>query len=151
MVAIRLMRLAVDSDHLLLAKTVSRLIRHLYAAEIHWNAQFDDGVSIVHGTGLVVSHSARIGRNCILFHGVTLGESTGPDGRIGAPELGAGVHVGPGAVLLGPIHVGDRSKVMANVVLTESVASGIVVRAPQPAVEPRQTGRTMPGEAISNA
>ena len=46
----------------------------------------------------------------------------------GAPSLGANVHVGPGAVLLGPISVGEGSKILAGAVLTESVPPGSVVR-----------------------
>jgi serine acetyltransferase len=106
----------------LLPQVASRLIRHLYGAEIHWKAQIDPGVALVHGTGLVVSHAAKVGSGCILFQNVTLGESVDPKTReVGAPTLGKDVHVGPGATLIGPITVGDRTKIMAGAVLTRSV------------------------------
>ncbi len=101
---------------------VSRLIRHLYGAEIHWAARIEPGVSIVHGTGLVVSHAARVEPGCILFQGVTLGENIDPEtGVVGAPHLERDVHVGPNAVLLGPIVVGARTKVAACALLMQSV------------------------------
>src|SRR5690606_22927250 len=114
------------------------LIRHLYGAEIHWKAQIAPGVSIVHGTGLVISHAARVDAGCILFQGVTLGESVdAATGAIGAPHLGADVHVGPGASLLGPIVVGARSKVGAGAVLMQSVAASSLVMPAQAVISAR--------------
>jgi serine O-acetyltransferase len=141
LIAIRFMGLLDGAHCTVLARIVSRFIRHAYGAEIHWKARFDDGIAIVHGHGLVVGHAVVVGGGCILFQGVTLGEGTSPDGRVGSPQLGREVHVGPGAVLLGPISVGDRSKIMANVVLAESVASEVLVGAPAPVIEPRRIRR----------
>ncbi len=122
MASVRLMQ-SLEVAHVpLLPQVVSRLIRHVYGAEIHWKAKLAPGISIVHGNGLVISHSATVGPGCILFHNVTLGVGTDPDTRaVGAPTLGEDVHVGPGATLIGPIQVGDRSKIMAGSVLTQSV------------------------------
>ncbi len=123
----------------LLPQVTSRLIRHLYGAEIHWDADIAPGISLVHGNGLVISHAARVAEGCILFHNVTLGEGLDPVTRErGAPTLEPGVHVGPGATLLGPITVGRGSKVMAGAVLTESVPPGSLVTTPSPEVRPRQ-------------
>src|SRR5215471_3879189 len=59
----------------LLPKLVSRMIRLVFGAEIHWKAKIAPGVSIVHGVGLVLSHASEVGPGCILFHNVTLGET----------------------------------------------------------------------------
>lgn len=143
MVATRVMRLARESGVPLLPQVASRLIRHAYGAEIHWDAQLDDGVSIVHGVGLVISHRARVGEGCILFHNVTLGEGLDPQTReSGAPRLGRDVHVGPGATLLGPITVGDGTKIMAGAVLTRSVPPNSLVKPVEATVEPRNAVRT---------
>ncbi len=121
---------------------ISRLIRHVYGAEIHWRARLAPGVSIVHGTGLVISHAADVGPGCILFQGVTLGESVDPvTGAIGAPRLEADVHIGPGASLLGPIVVGAESKVGAGAVLMRSVPARSLVMPPVAAVTTRGRGR----------
>jgi len=137
----RVMRL-LDEWHVPLApQVVSRLIRHLYGAEIHWRTKIAGGVSIVHGNGLVLSHGASIGPGCILFQNVTLGESLdAATGVIGAPQLGAHVHVGPGASLLGPITVGARTKVGAGVVLMQSVDDESLVMPPAPTISTRQSG-----------
>jgi serine O-acetyltransferase len=129
--ATRVMHLVRDLRVPFGGEVMSRMIRHVYGAEIHFNADIAPGLSIVHGNGLVVSHRAKVGRNCILFHNVTLGESRDSrTGEVGAPVLEDNVHVGPGAVLLGPITIGTGSKIMANAVVTESVPPHSVVRAP---------------------
>lgn len=129
MLAMRTMHLLRDAKVPLLPQVASRFIRHAYGAEVHWNTTLRDGIAIVHGTGLVLSHRAVVGEGCILFHNVTLGEGLDPETKeSGAPTLGRDVHIGPGATLLGPIHVGDGSKIMAGAVLTRSVPPGSLVR-----------------------
>jgi serine O-acetyltransferase len=129
MIATRSMRLLRDAGVPLGGQLASRLIRHLYGAEIHWDTTIHGGVCIVHGNGLVLSHRAVVGEGCILFHNVTLGEGLDPTTKeSGAPTLGRDVHVGPGATLLGPIHVGDGTKIMAGAVLTRSVPANSLVR-----------------------
>lgn len=141
MMAYRLMRLLRALRLTLLAKIASRVIRHLYAAELHWDADLAPGVVLVHGTGLVVGHGARVGPGCILFQHVTLGESMHPDGHeIGTPTLEADVHVGPGSALLGPITVGRGTKVTANAVLMRSVPPMSVVETAAVTVRARQPG-----------
>lgn len=138
LIAVRLMTCVRSLGIPFAAQAISRLIRHLFGAEIHWDATIADGIWIVHGNGLVISHGASIGPGCILFQNVTLGESIDPQTRIvGAPTLEANVHIGPGAVLLGPITIGEGSKVMANSVVTESVPPRSIVRSPSVIVESR--------------
>ncbi|MCU0696073.1 MAG: serine acetyltransferase [Myxococcaceae bacterium] len=138
MVATRAMQLVRDLKVPLGAQVSSRLIRHLYGAEIHWDTTLDGGVTIVHGNGLVLSHRATVGEGCILFHNVTLGEGLDPVSReSGAPTLGKDVHVGPGATLLGPIHVGDGTKIMAGAVLTRSVPPNSLVKPAEATVSTR--------------
>ena len=140
LVAVRLMRLLRDLRIPGGAQVASRLIRHLYGAEIHWNAEIAAGVSIVHGNGLVISHGAVVGPNCLLFQNVTLGESMQSSSRtVGSPTLLADVHVMPGAILLGPITIGAGSKIGANSVIDVDVAPRSVVRSPAVEVVARRS------------
>jgi serine O-acetyltransferase len=142
MIAMRAMALVRDARLPLLPQVASRLIRHAYGAEVHWNTTLRDGIAIVHGTGLVLSHRAVIGEGCILFHNVTLGEGLDPETKeTGAPTLGRDVHVGPGATLLGPIHVGDGTKIAAGAVLMRSVPAGSLVRPAEAVVTERAPSR----------
>ncbi|MBK6464685.1 MAG: glycosyltransferase [Myxococcales bacterium] len=138
LVAYRLMRLFRARGDRLAAQFTSRLMRHLYASDIHWDAELAPGVMIVHGFGLAISHSAKVARGCILFQGVTLGFGNDTEGRAGAPTLQENVHVGVGATLYGPITVGESSKIMAGCVLGESVPARSLVEAPRPAVSARR-------------
>ena len=123
------------------AKAVSRLIRHLYGSDIHWDAEFAPGVLVVHGMGMAISHSAKVGPGCILNQHVTLGDGTDPLTRLtGAPTLGRDVHVGAGATLIGPIQVGDQSKIMPGAFLSHSVEARSLVRVPEGIAEPRTSG-----------
>jgi serine O-acetyltransferase len=125
---VRLMQLCRDLGVPVAPMVLSRALRHLYGAEIHWDARIAPGVSIVHGVGLVISHAATVGENCILFHNVTLGEGLDKETKKrGAPTLKARVHVGPGATLLGPIVVGEGSKIGAGAVLDHSVPPNSLV------------------------
>jgi serine acetyltransferase/glycosyltransferase involved in cell wall biosynthesis len=132
--AVRLMHFFRDAGVPLGAMVTSRLIRHLYGSDIHWDARIDPGVQIVHGMGLAISPKASVGEGSILFQNVTLGES-----QNGAPAVGRNVHIGPGATLLGPIEVGDGSKIMASSVVRSDVPAGSLVSAPTPEVRPRGT------------
>jgi serine acetyltransferase/GT2 family glycosyltransferase len=138
MLAVRLMRASHDLGKVFAAKAVSRIIRHLYGSDIHWEARIDPGVMLVHGMGMAISREARIGRGCIVFQHVTLGMGVDPATRqLGAPTLERDVHVGPGATLIGPIRVGTGSKIMAGAVLTHSVPPGSLVESPAPDVRAR--------------
>jgi serine O-acetyltransferase len=140
--AYRLMRFFDAARVPVLPQVMSRLIRHLYGAELHWKSRIAPGISVVHGVGLVLSHAAEVGAGCILFQGVTLGESVHPvTGMIGAPRLEANVHVGPGATLLGPIVIGAGSKVMAGAVVAHDIPPNSLVSAPAPQVSARAPRR----------
>jgi serine acetyltransferase/GT2 family glycosyltransferase len=138
LIAYRLMRALHQGGHGLAAKVMSRVIRHLYGSDIHWEADFAPGVVLVHGFGLAVSKAAVVSEGCILFHGVTLGMGRdGKTGETGAPRLERDVHVGVGATLVGPIVVGRESKIMAGCTVASSVPARSLVESPAAAVRPR--------------
>jgi serine O-acetyltransferase len=137
--AYRLMRFFSDVDAALAARMTSRLIRHLYGSDIHWDADFAAGVMVVHGMGMAISHSARVGRGVLLFQHCTLGEGRHPDtNEVGAPTIEDGAVIGAGAVVLGPITIGARSKIMPGCVVVRSIPPDSIVEAPQAIVKPRR-------------
>lgn len=79
-----------------------------------------------HPGGIVVNDDCRIGANCNLSQGVTLGQANrGP--RAGAPRIGDRVYIGPGAKVLGAVSVGSDAAIGANAVVTHDVPDGAVV------------------------
>jgi serine O-acetyltransferase len=138
MASYRVMRLFTRAGVPVAPKIASRMIRHLYGSDIHWDAELSPGVMIVHGMGLAVSHAARVGHGVLLNQNVTIGMGIHPDTRaVGAPTLEDDVHVGAGATLIGPITIGAGSKIMPGCVVTRSVPPGSIVEAPTPIVRPR--------------
>jgi serine acetyltransferase/GT2 family glycosyltransferase len=138
LIAYRVMRALQTSGHGLAAKIMSRVIRHLYGSDIHWEADFAPGVVLVHGFGLAISKAARVGEGCILFQGVTLGMGrNSKTGETGAPTLERDVHVGVGATLVGPITIGRESKIMAGCTVTSSIPARSLVESPAAAVRAR--------------
>jgi serine O-acetyltransferase len=145
MAAYRLMRAFRRAEMPLAAKVASRAIRHLYGADVHWDAAFEPGVVLVHGIGLVVSGEARVGRGAVLFQHVTLGLGRDPDtGHTGAPIVGRNVHIGPGATVVGPLVIGANSKLMPGAVLMRSVPPRSLVRSAPHKVQPRRRNPAPP-------
>jgi len=134
----RVMRLLDEIGVPMAPQLVSRLIRLAYGADIHWNARIDPGVVIVHGMGLAISGSARVGARSFLSQNVCIGDGIDATTRVtGAPTLEEDVHVGPGASILGPITVGAGSKVGAGVVVQRTVPPDSLVESPLPRVRSR--------------
>jgi serine acetyltransferase len=79
----------------------------------------------------VISPFAQIGDDCVIRQGVTIGQHA-RDGR--APILGDKVNVGAGAVLIGPIRVGNGAIIGPNVVVTRNVPDGATLFAQPPRV-----------------
>lgn len=109
-----------------LARLVAEISRLLTGIEIHPGAKIGKRLVIDHGMGSVIGETAEIGDDCIIFQGVTLG-GTKFDPVKRHPTLGNRVLVGAGARILGPIFVGDGSKIGANSVLTKEVPPNSVV------------------------
>lgn len=107
-----------------LARFISELSRMLTGIEIHPGAKLGRRLVIDHGVGTVIGETAEVGDDCIIFHGTTLG-GTHFKNEKRHPTLGNRVLVGAGAKLLGPIHIGDDSKIGANAVITKDVPAGV--------------------------
>jgi len=94
-------------------------------------AEVGGGLYVGHFGHVIVNPRSRIGRNCNLSPGVVIGSGGRgeEDGRPreGVPVLGDRVYVGPGAVLFGPIAIGDDAAIGANAVVTKTVSKRAVV------------------------
>ena len=90
--------------------------------DIHPAAIIGKGIMLDHATGIVIGETAKIGDNCSLLHGVTLG-GTGNEKGDRHPKIGRGVMIGAGAKILGNIKVGDCARVAAGSVVLNDVAS----------------------------
>ena len=108
------------------ARTLAELTRILTGVDIHPGAHLGAGLFIDHATGVVIGETAEIGDDVTLYHGVTLGGS-GTDTGKRHPTIGDRVTVGAGAKILGPIKIGEDSRIGANAVVVKPVPSSAVV------------------------
>jgi serine O-acetyltransferase len=106
-----------------LGRFVSHCARWLTGIEIHPGATIGRRFFIDHGMGVVIGETAEIGDDCTLYHGVTLGGTSWNKGKR-HPTLGAGVVIGAGAKVLGPITVGEHAKIGSNAVVVKDVPAG---------------------------
>lgn len=110
----------------LLARWLSQLARALTGIEIHPAARIGPGLFIDHGMGVVIGETSEVGADVTLYHGVTLGGTSLARGKR-HPTLADRVVVGAGAKILGPVTVGEGSRVGANAVVVKPVPAGVVV------------------------
>src|SRR5713226_5864696 len=100
------------------------VLRHRFwsvitGADIPLTCQIGGGLLIPHPNGIVIHPDAAIGVNCLIFQQVTLGIRSGP----GVPVIGGHVDIGAGAKILGPVRIGDHTRIGANAVVTKDVPS----------------------------
>ncbi len=104
----------------LAARLLSQISRFLTGIEIHPGAVVGKRLLIDHGSGVVIGETTEIGDDCTIYQGVTLG-GTGKDSGKRHPTLGNHVMVSAGARILGPITIGDYSKIGSGAVVLKDV------------------------------
>jgi serine O-acetyltransferase len=111
----------------ILARIVSYLGRFLTGIEIHPGAKIGKFLFIDHGMGVVIGETSTIGDSVTIYHGVTLGgispsENSNSQKNIKRhPTIMNNVIIGSGAQVLGPVTIGNNSKIGSNSVVTKDV------------------------------
>lgn len=98
------------------ARLISQLSRFFTGIEIHPGASIGKRLFIDHGMGVVIGETAEIGDDVTIFHQVTLG-GTGKDTGKRHPTLENNVLISAGAKVLGPVVIGENSKIGANAII----------------------------------
>lgn len=115
-----------------IARYISQKAVRKTGIEIHPGATIGRRLVIDHGVGVVIGETAEIGDDVLIYQGVTLG-GTGKDIGKRHPTIGNNVMISAGAKVLGPIKVGDNSRIAAGAVVLEAVpenstAAGVPAR-----------------------
>jgi serine O-acetyltransferase len=117
----------------LVARIISQFSRFLTGIEIHPKAKIGKNFFIDHGMGVVIGETSEIGDNVTIYHMATLGgiapsiDSNSQREIKRHPTLKNNVVIGSGAQILGPIIIGENSKIGANAVVTKDVPSNAVM------------------------
>ena len=111
-----------------LARMVSLLNFIVFNIEVAMRCEIGEGLYLPHTVGTVIG-ARQIGKNAVIYHGVTFGAKEIDIGYHDdqRPQVGDNVIVGSGAKILGSITIGDNVIVGANAVVVDSVPSNVVV------------------------
>ena len=106
-----------------------RRIKYKYGIDISYRTKIAKGLYIGHCGGIVIHGDAEIGENCNLSQGMTIG-ILNRGKNAGIPKIGDRVFIGPGAVILGGVTIGNDVLIGANAVVNFDVPDNAVVAAP---------------------
>ncbi len=90
------------------------------------------GLCPIHSYSTIINGGATIGKNCTIYHCVTIGVE-----RSGVPVIGNNVTIGAGAIILGGIHVGNNVNIGAGAIVVEDIPDGATVVGPKACIIPR--------------
>lgn len=109
-------------------------VRNAYGIELYATAKIGRRLVIGHQNGIVVHEHARIGDDCVIRQGVTMGlartDSVHWAMPENAPTLGNRVDVGVGAILMGEVVIGDDVRIFPNAVVMTNVPANSTVVSP---------------------
>ena len=135
----------------LVARIISQTIRFFTGIEIHPGAKIGKNLFIDHGMGVVIGETSEIGDNVTIYHNVTLGgsspsiDSERQRHEKRHPTIGNDVVIGSGAQIIGPIKVGNNSRIAANAVVVKDVPeNATMVGIPARAVKLENKGSFRP-------
>jgi len=135
----------------LIARIISQTVRFFTGIEIHPGAKIGKNLFIDHGMGVVIGETSEIGDNVTIYHNVTLGgsspsiDSERQRHEKRHPTIGNDVVIGSGAQIIGPIKVGNNSRIAANAVVVKDVPeNATMVGIPARAVKLENKGSFRP-------
>lgn len=97
-----------------------------YGFQIPTYTDIGEGFYIGHYGTIVINAKAKIGNNCNIAHGVTIGQSNRGK-MIGCPVIGNNVWIGTGAVIVGNVQIGSDVLIAPNTYVNVHVADHSLV------------------------
>jgi serine O-acetyltransferase len=97
-----------------------------FGISISFRTNIGSGFYIGHFGTIVVNPNTIIGKNFNISQGVTIAQANRGKNK-GCPTIGDNVYIGPGAKIIGKVHIGNNVAVGANCVVTKDVPDNAVV------------------------
>ncbi len=114
----------------LIPRLISQFSRFITGIEIHPGAKIGKRFFIDHGAGIVIGETTEIGDDVMMYQDVTLGGHgwwVDKKGQKRHPTIGNNVILGVGCKILGPVKIGDNSKIGAGAIVIDDVPSNSTV------------------------
>jgi len=109
----------------ILYRSLFRYVRNHYGIELPYTVELGRRVIVEHSGAIVIHGYSKIGDDCIIRQGVTIGARR-VDRASEAPELGAKVDIGAGAKILGKVRIGDGAEIGANAVVLNDLPPDVI-------------------------
>ena len=103
---ILLFRIYQSRRHPFISRWMLRCCSRKTGIQIGWHTQIGEGLVLVHCGDIAVNNDSVIGKNCTMYHGVTVGMEFRGE-RKGNPVIGDNVWIGSNACVVGNIKIGD--------------------------------------------
>ena len=126
-VLLRLQERLVARRMLAPAKLVRTVCVMLTGADFVPGCRVGPGLYLPHPAAIVIGGEVRVGRDATIHQGVTLGERPAEGRGTGSPIVEDGAFIGAGAVVVGPVRIGGKSRIGANAVVLHDVPHGATV------------------------
>ena len=112
--------------YLLYIKRCDAFNKASMGTDLNHGAVFESTPKLPHGlNGFVISPDAHIGKNCTIFHQVTIGNDYRKLENV--PTIGDNVVIYPGAKIVGKVHIGNNCEIGANTVVVKDVPDNCLV------------------------
>jgi serine O-acetyltransferase len=127
----RLLRMPLS----LLYRSAARMVQWMGGIDLPYTTRVGRRVRIWHHSGMTLE-ALEIGDEVHIRQNTTFGLRRHGDPRWLKPVIGRGVQIGAGAVIVGPVRVGEGSVIGANVVLAHDVPPQSIVTAAPAVMRP---------------
>lgn len=123
--------------YLLYIKRCDAFNKASFGTDLNHGAIFETIPKLPHGlNGIIISPDAHIGKNCTIFHQVTIGNDYRDLKNV--PTIGDNVTIYPGAKIVGKVHIGNNCEIGANVVVVKDIPDNQLVVMERPRIIERQ-------------
>lgn len=99
--------------------------QYLTGIQLSVDSKVGGGLCFAHFSCIIIAGDSVIGKNCTIFHGVTIGSVRGPKG--GAPKIGDNVVLSAGVQVIGNVKIGNNVIVGAGAVVVHDIPDNSVV------------------------
>ncbi|WP_120489383.1 serine acetyltransferase [Bergeyella cardium] len=108
-----------------------------YGFQIYPETEIGAGLYLGHWGALVINPKVKIGKNCNIAQGVTIGQQNRGKNE-GFPTIGNEVWIGTNAVIVGNITIGDNVLIAPNSFINFNVPSNAIVMGNPASISPKE-------------